>query len=116
MARERSPSVNLLPVGSDWCGLTWDFDAVPDLGPPLASEIGAIAERIGSKVAGPVAAEVDRDARFPAEAVEALRAERMLSVLVPMELGGAGASITQVAAAVEALGRHCASTAMVYAM
>ena len=89
---------------------------MPDLVPPLASEIGAIAERIGSKVAGPVAAEVDRDARFPAEAVEALRAERMLSVLVPMELGGAGATITQVAAAVEALGRHCASTAMVYAM
>jgi acyl-CoA dehydrogenase len=89
---------------------------VPDLGPPLASEIGAIGERIGSKVAGPVAAEVDRDARFPAEAIEALRAERMLSVLVPMELGGAGATITQVASAVEALGRHCASTAMVYAM
>ncbi|MDQ1508750.1 MAG: acyl-CoA dehydrogenase, partial [Actinomycetota bacterium] len=89
---------------------------MPDLVPPLASEIGAIAERIGSKVAGPVAAEVDRDARFPAEAIEALRAERMLSVLVPTELGGAGATITQVAAAVEALGRHCASTAMVYAM
>jgi acyl-CoA dehydrogenase len=83
---------------------------------PLASEIGSIAERIGSKVAAPVANEVDRDARFPAEAVDALRAERMLSVLVPAELGGAGATITQVALAVEALGRHCASTAMVYAM
>ena len=74
------------------------------------------SERIGSKVAGPLAAEVDRDARFPAEAIQALREERMLSVLVPVELGGAGATITQVAAAVEALGRHCASTAMVYAM
>jgi acyl-CoA dehydrogenase len=40
----------------------------------------------------------------------------MLSVLVPTDLGGAGASITQVAAAVEELGRHCASTAMIYAM
>ena len=89
---------------------------MPHIGPPLASEIALIAERIGSKVAEPAAAEVDRDARFPSEAIEALRAERMLSVLVPVELGGAGATITQVASAVEALGRHCASTAMVYAM
>ena len=40
----------------------------------------------------------------------------MLSVLVPLDLGGAGATISQVAAAIEELGRHCASTAMVYAM
>src|SRR4029079_8907683 len=32
------------------------------------------------------------------------------------ERGGGGAPITQGAAAVKALGRHCASTAMVYAM
>ena len=88
----------------------------PDPHPPLPSEIGLIAKRISAEVAGPLAAEVDRDARFPAEAFEALRAERMLSVLVPEDLGGAGASITQVAAAVEELARHCASTAMVYAM
>jgi acyl-CoA dehydrogenase len=84
--------------------------------PPPPSEIAAIARQIGQQIAGPLAAEIDRDARFPREAFEALRAERMLSVLVPAELGGAGASITQVAAAVEELGRHCASTAMVYAM
>jgi acyl-CoA dehydrogenase len=83
---------------------------------PIASDLAAIAKRIGAKIAGPFAAEVDRDARFPSEALEALRAERMLSVLIPVELGGAGAGITQVAAAVEELGRHCASTAMVYAM
>ncbi len=67
-------------------------------------------------VAAPAADEVDREARFPREAIAALRAERMLSVLVPVELGGAGAGIADVASAVEALGRHCASTAMVYAM
>jgi acyl-CoA dehydrogenase len=88
----------------------------PDIVPPPASDIALIARRIGAEVAGPLAAEVDRDARFPVEAFDALRAERMLSVLVPAELGGAGASITQVAAAVEELARHCASTAMVYAM
>ena len=89
---------------------------MPEILPPLPSEITSIAKRIGSKIAGPLAAEVDHDARFPIEAFEALRAERMLSILVPVEFGGAGATITQVAAVVEELGRHCASTAMVYAM
>lgn len=67
-------------------------------------------------MAAPAAPTVDRDARFPSEAIDALRNERMLSVLVPSTLGGAGASIVHVASAVEALGEHCASTAMVYAM
>ncbi len=88
----------------------------PDTLPPLRSELALIAQRIGSDVAGPFAAEVDRDARFPDEALEALRSKRLLSVLVPVELGGAGASITEVAAVIEELGRHCASTAMIYAM
>jgi acyl-CoA dehydrogenase len=91
-------------------------EPVSDVIAPDPAEIARIAKRIGAEIAGPLAAEVDRDARFPAEAFAALRAERMLSVLVPAELGGAGASITQVAAAVEELARHCASTAMVYAM
>lgn len=83
---------------------------------PVSSEIAKIAARVGATVAGPAASEVDRDARFPSEAIDALRAERLLSVLVPIELGGAGATLTDVAAAVEALGKYCASTAMVYAM
>jgi acyl-CoA dehydrogenase len=83
---------------------------------PRNCEIASAAARIASTVAAKFAPEVDRDARFPCEALDALRAERMLSVLVPRELGGAGATITEVASAVEALGRHCASTAMIYAM
>lgn len=78
--------------------------------------LGRDAARIGEEVAGPAADDVDRKARFPSEAVEALRGAQMLSVLVPTALGGEGASFEQVADAVEALARHCASTAMVYAM
>lgn len=37
------------------------------------------AEGIGEKVAGVAAAEVDRDARFPAEAIAAPRAESLRS-------------------------------------
>lgn len=83
---------------------------------PSVSDLAAIAATIGETVAAPAAAEVDRDARFPAEAVDALRDARMLSVLVPAEFGGAGASIVDTARVVEALGEHCATTAMVYAM
>jgi acyl-CoA dehydrogenase len=89
------------------------FEAVA---PPARSEIAPTAARIASTVAASSAATVDRDARFPTETFDALRAERMLSVLVPSEFGGAGADIGEVASAVEALGRHCASAAMIYAM
>jgi acyl-CoA dehydrogenase len=82
----------------------------------VAQRLGREADRIGEEVAGPAADDVDRKARFPSEAVEALRGAQMLSVLVPTGLGGDGASIGDVADAVEALARHCASTAMVYAM
>jgi len=74
------------------------------------------ASKIGRDVAGPASDDVDRLARFPFEAVAALRGERMLSALVPAELGGQGATLGETAQAVTALGRYCASTAMVYAM
>jgi acyl-CoA dehydrogenase len=74
------------------------------------------AERIGEEVAGPAADDVDRKARFPTEAVEAMRSAQLLSVLVPSDLGGDGVSIGEVADVVGVLARHCASTAMVYAM
>jgi acyl-CoA dehydrogenase len=53
------------------------------------------------------AAEVDRDSQFRQEAIAAARAERLLGITVPREFGGDGTY---------ALGRACASTAMVYAM
>lgn len=74
------------------------------------------AQQIGSAVAGPAAAAVDRDARFPSEAIAALREEQLLSALVPDALGGGGASLAQVAAVCQTLGRYCASTGMIYAM
>lgn len=79
-------------------------------------DLAGRAAQIGAEVAGPAADDVDAQARFPSEAFDALRRERMLSVLVPRSLGGEGATFCEVADAVFALGRHCASTAMVYAM
>ena len=74
------------------------------------------ARRIGADVAGPAADAVDREARFPGEAIAALRGERLLSAFVPKELGGGGVPFGDLAAICETLGRFCASTAMIYAM
>jgi len=81
-----------------------------------ANSLSRQAARIGLEVAGVAAGAVDRDARFPAEAFEAMREESLLSVLIPSELGGSGLSIGQVGDIVFELGRHCASTAMIFAM
>jgi acyl-CoA dehydrogenase len=76
----------------------------------------AEATRIGEEVAGPAADDVDRKARFPSEAMEAMRSVQLLSALIPTDLGGDGVTIGDTALAVGALARYCSSTAMVYAM
>ena len=81
-----------------------------------ADDLSRRAEAIGAKVAGPAADDVDRAARFPTEAVDALREDSFLSILIPTELGGAGATLEEVADVVFELGRHCASTGMIFAM
>jgi len=71
---------------------------------------------VGEEVAAPNADDVDREARFPAETVEALRKNQALSAFVPPELGGAGVSFEAIARACFELGRHCGASAMVFAM
>jgi len=78
--------------------------------------VASAAWRIGVDVAGPAAAEVDRESRFPSEAVEELRRSQLLSALIPEELGGGGASLAEVAGAVRALACHCTASALVLAM
>jgi acyl-CoA dehydrogenase len=77
-----------------------------------------LAERVRAAVA--VAAEhaedVDREGRFPTEALEAMRAGRLLGVAVPPEHGGEGASLAEIAGICTALGGACASAGMVFAM
>lgn len=69
-----------------------------------------------AKLASVHADEVDREARFPHEAVHALRDEGSLSALVPTHLGGADVSLSAVAAGCLELGTSCSATAMVFAM
>jgi acyl-CoA dehydrogenase len=72
--------------------------------------------RIGREAVAPHAEAVDRDARFPREAFDALKAAKLLSCYVPVEFGGMGLTFQELTKVCEALGHYCGSTAMVFAM
>jgi acyl-CoA dehydrogenase len=83
----------------------------PDVGEALSTRAARVATAAAAR-----AETVDKEAVFPADAVAAARAERLLGAQIPQELGGDGADIGALADVCFALGRACASTAMIYAM
>ena len=80
------------------------------------SPLVTTAASIGSKVAAPAAVSVDKESRFPKEALDALKEARLLSAYVPKDLGGAGCGMAELARICEVLAQHCSATAMVFAM
>lgn len=84
--------------------------------PALGAKVAA--ERLARvvAVAAAHADSVDREGRFPAEAMAALREEGLLGAMVPRALGGHGATLAQVAGQCQKIAGACASTGMVYAM
>ncbi|MBB4577539.1 acyl-CoA dehydrogenase family protein [Rhizobium lentis] len=88
-------------------------------GAPIEARVGDAAEARAARVsaiAGKYADPVDVEGRFPREAVKAMRAEKLLSIQIPTDLGGEGASITEIAELCSILGQTCAASAMVFAM
>ena len=81
-----------------------------------ASSLLEEIRRIAGEVAAPAAAGVDRDARFPAEAIAALREAGALGAAVPAELGGGGLGLAPIARACAELAASCAATGMIFAM
>lgn len=77
--------------------------------------VGARMARV-AEIAGKAADAVDRDARFPHEAVEALKREALLGVAVPVELGGEGLGVAAIADLVAQLAQACGSASMIYGM
>ncbi len=69
-----------------------------------------------AKIAEQFAEAVDVDSRFPAEAIDALRKQKLLGMLIPTELGGQGGRAADVADVCAILGAACSSTAMIFAM
>ena len=64
----------------------------------------------------PYAAEVDRDARFPQEALDALVATDLHAPHVPEEHGGVGAGALEVCLVIEEVARVCASSSLIPAV
>ncbi|AZO29028.1 MAG: acyl-CoA dehydrogenase [Mesorhizobium sp.] len=85
---------------------------------PLAQAPEAATERMRrvAEIAAGNADTVDKEGRFPAETVEALKRERLLGVAIPIEHGGEGLGTMQIADLIVQLGQACGSSAMIYAM
>ena len=68
------------------------------------------------ELAAEFAAEVDREGRFPEEAIGALRDAGMLGLTLPTAVGGLGGTPADFLAATRAIASRCASTAMIFLM
>ena len=84
---------------------------MPGVGAKLMDRAAEAATVAASK-----AAEVDRQGRFPREAVAAMKSGRLLGAMLPVVYGGEGASLSEIAEICSVLGQHCASAGMIYAM
>ncbi|MGJ3559886.1 acyl-CoA dehydrogenase family protein [Streptomyces sp. INA 01156] len=78
----------------------------------LRDAVRSLAE---AKIA-PHAAAVDEEARFPQEALDALRANDLHAVHVPEEYGGAGADALATVIVIEEVARVCASSSLIPAV
>ncbi|MGA2073990.1 MAG: acyl-CoA dehydrogenase family protein [Terriglobia bacterium] len=73
-------------------------------------------EKLAKELLAPGADEIDRERRFPRQNIQELGRSGLLGLVVPLEFGGAGAGIPEMAQALERMAQACASTAMVTLM
>ena len=83
-----------------------------EIAPQHATLRNAVRE-LAQSIALPLAEEVDRDHRFPLEAVKAASEAGLLGVLIPTEYGGAGLDALAFAICIEELAQACASTSVI---
>ena len=81
--------------------------------PPQHAGFRDSVREIAQAVALPLAAEVDRDHRFPEEAVSAAAEAGLLGILIPREFGGAGLDALAFALCIDELAQACASTSVI---
>lgn len=72
-----------------------------------------VAAQLAETQFAPLAAELDRDQRYPLESVRSLVESGLSGLFIPQANGGRGAGLTTTVAAVEAIGTACASTAAI---
>ncbi len=81
--------------------------------PPEHAAFRDTVRELAQGVALPLAAEVDRDHRFPEEAVMAAAQAGLMGVLIPREYGGAGLDALAFALCIDELAQACASTSVI---
>src|SRR3984893_15610131 len=81
--------------------------------PPQHASFRDSVRELPQAVALPLAAEVDRDHRFPKEAVHAAAEAGLLGVLIPREFGGAGLDALAFTLCIDELAQACASTSVI---
>jgi alkylation response protein AidB-like acyl-CoA dehydrogenase len=79
-------------------------------------ELIDLAAQLGRDRFADRAARYDRDASFPFENYEDLRASGLLGICVPREHGGMGADFATYVMVAAEIGRHCGATALSYNM
>ena len=84
-------------------------------GPDFESLLSAV-KGIAADVAARHAVDVDAQARFPHETVDALKRSQLMSAPVPRILGGSGCTMRELALLCATLAQACGSSAMVLAM
>jgi alkylation response protein AidB-like acyl-CoA dehydrogenase len=81
-----------------------------------AEQVLAAIEDVAEERIAPLAAEIDRERRYPRASLEALAEIGAMGLVVPAEHGGAGGGFAELARACEAIGSACASTGMTFLM
>jgi alkylation response protein AidB-like acyl-CoA dehydrogenase len=76
----------------------------------IVSSVAALADQH----AAPYAAEIDKSAAFPRQAIAALGGRGLLGLTVPAAYGGQDQGLRTAVAALDELARRCSSTAMVF--
>ena len=89
-------------------------ETIPEIAAPAESLFTRTAR--ASTIAAEHAPMVDADARYPGEAIAALKQEGLLGMMVPPALGGEGASVGDVVDTCYMLGQACSSAGMIFAM
>jgi butyryl-CoA dehydrogenase len=75
--------------------------------------IRAMAREFADKEVRPIAAEIDRDARFPRETVRRMGALGLLGMTIPPAYGGSGADAVSYVVAMEEIAKACASHSVI---
>jgi alkylation response protein AidB-like acyl-CoA dehydrogenase len=76
----------------------------------------ATVRELAATVAAPAAADTDREARWPRQAMRALGEAGLLGLTVPTSAGGHGEGLLTLALLTEELAKSCPSTAMCFGM